>query len=93
MALSTLSRRATGNDYGVKNYGRRRLLHRQVSGRRRNCSGGYHAVIHGDEELACWGDSNTGKPVNGSAVSTRALDMDVEQVSALVADQSHAATF
>ena len=28
---------------------------------------GYHA-IHGDEELACWGDLHTGKPVNGSAV-------------------------
>ena len=53
---------------------------------------GYH-VIHGDEELACWGDLNTDKPVNGSAGEHRAWIWDVEQVSALVADQSHAATF
>ena len=53
---------------------------------------GYH-VIHGDEELACWGDLNTGKPVNGSADEQRAWIWDVEQVNALVADHSHAATF
>lgn len=53
---------------------------------------GYH-VINGDEELACWGDLNTGKAVNGSADEHRAWIWDVEQVSALVADHSHAATF
>lgn len=53
---------------------------------------GYH-VIHGDEELAYWGDLRTGEPVNGSADALRAWIWDVEKVNALVTDQRHAATF
>lgn len=53
---------------------------------------GYH-VIHGDEELAYWGDLKTGEPVAGSADEQRTWLWNVEQVSALVADQTHAATF
>ena len=46
---------------------------------------GYHA-IHGDRELAYWGDPKTGEPVDGWI-------WDVEKVRALVADQNLAATF
>jgi gluconate kinase len=53
---------------------------------------GCHAV-HGDRELAYWGDLNTGEPVEGSADAQRAWLWDVAKVSALVADQTHAATF
>ncbi len=53
---------------------------------------GYHA-IHGDEELAYWGDLNTGEPVDGSSDEHRAWIWDVEKVRTLVADQNHAATF
>ena len=54
---------------------------------------GYHA-IHGDNELAYWGDLKTGKPVvNGSPDEHRTWIWDVEKVRALVADQNHAATF
>jgi gluconate kinase len=53
---------------------------------------GYHA-IHGDRELAYWGDLKTGEPVDGSADEHRAWIWDVEKVRALVADQKHAATF
>ncbi len=53
---------------------------------------GYHA-IHGDEELAYWGDLKTGEPVDGSAAEQRTWIWDVEQVRALVADHTHAATF
>lgn len=53
---------------------------------------GYHA-IHGDRELACWGDLKTGKPVDSSADEHRAWIWDVEKVRALVADQNHASTF
>jgi len=53
---------------------------------------GYHA-IHGDEELAYWGDLKTGEPVDSSADEHRTWIWDVEKVSALVADQNHAATF
>lgn len=53
---------------------------------------GYHA-IHGDEELAYWGDLNTGEPVDGRADEHRTWVWDVEKVRALVADQSHVATF
>jgi gluconate kinase len=53
---------------------------------------GYH-VIHGDEELAYWGDLNTGGPVNGSADTHRAWIWDVAKVRDLVADQNYAATF
>ena len=53
---------------------------------------GYHA-IHGDRELAYWGDPKTGAPVHGCAGAQRSWMWNVEQVSALVADQTHAATF
>jgi gluconate kinase len=53
---------------------------------------GYH-VIHGDRELAYWGDLETGEPVDGSADAQRAWLWDLAKVSALAADQSHAATF
>jgi gluconate kinase len=53
---------------------------------------GYHA-IHGDRELAYWGDLKTGEPVDGSADEHRTWIWDVEKVRALVADQNHAATF
>ena len=53
---------------------------------------GYHA-IHGDRELAYWGDLRSGEPVDGSADGHRAWIWDVAKVRALVADQTHAATF
>jgi gluconate kinase len=53
---------------------------------------GYHA-IHGDRELAYWGDRNTGEPVDSSADAQRTWLWDVEKVSAFVADHTHAATF
>ncbi len=53
---------------------------------------GYH-VVHGDRELAYWGDLETGEPVDGSADAQRAWLWDVAKVSALAAEQSQAATF
>ena len=53
---------------------------------------GYHA-IHGDRELAYWGDLKTGEPVDGSADAQRTWMWNVAKVRALVADQNHAATF
>ena len=53
---------------------------------------GYHA-IHGDRELAYWGDLKTGESVDGSADAHRAWIWDIEKVRALVADQNPAATF
>lgn len=53
---------------------------------------GYHA-IHGDRELAYWGDLTTGEPVNGRTTQPRSWLWNVEKVKALVADQTHAATF
>ena len=53
---------------------------------------GYHA-IHGDRELAYWGDPKTGQPVTGCAGEHRIWMWNVAKVSALVADQTHAATF
>jgi gluconate kinase len=53
---------------------------------------GYHA-IHGDRELAYWGDRTTGEPVDGSADEQRAWLWDVAKVRALVANTQHAATF
>ena len=53
---------------------------------------GYH-VIHGDRELAYFGDLKTGEPVDDSAGENRAWIWDVEKVRALAADQNHAATF
>ena len=51
---------------------------------------GLHAV-HGDRELAYQGDPKTGEPVDGSAHEHHLWD--VAKVRALVADQSHTATF
>ena len=53
---------------------------------------GYHA-IHGDRELAYWGDPKTGEPVDGCAGEHRIWMWNLEKVRALVADQHHAATF
>ena len=53
---------------------------------------GYHA-IHGDNELAYWGDLKTGEPAYGSSDEHFAWIWNVEKVRALVADQNHAATF
>ena len=53
---------------------------------------GYHA-IHGDRELAYWGDPKTGEPVTGYAGAQRTWMWNVATVSALVADHTHAATF
>lgn len=53
---------------------------------------GYHAV-HGDRELAYWGDPQTGAPVYECAGAQRVWIWNVEQVRALVADHTHAVTF
>ena len=53
---------------------------------------GYHAV-HGDRELAYFGDLETGEPLADGASENRSWIWDVEKVRALVADQNHAATF
>jgi len=53
---------------------------------------GYHA-IHGDRDLAYWGDLKTGEPVDSSVDEHGAWIWDVDKVRALVADQNHAATF
>jgi thymidylate kinase len=52
---------------------------------------GYHA-IHGDRELAYWGDPQTGEPVHECAEAQRTWMWNVAKVSALVADHTHAAT-
>ena len=51
---------------------------------------GYHS-IHGDRVLAYQGDPTTGEPLEGFAHEHHIWD--VEKVRALVADQSHAASF
>ena len=51
---------------------------------------GYHCV-HGDRELAYWGDPATGEPLDSSAYEHWLWD--VAKVRALVADQSHPVTF
>lgn len=53
---------------------------------------GYHAV-HGDRELAYWGDLDTGEPVAEGADAPRAWLWDVAKVSALAADRTDPATF
>lgn len=53
---------------------------------------GYQS-IHGDRELAYWGDLKTGEPIDSSADELRSWIWDVERVRALVVDQNHAATF
>jgi hypothetical protein len=51
---------------------------------------GYHS-IHGDRDLAYQGDPKTGGPLDGFAHEHHIWDVD--KVRALVADQSHAASF
>jgi hypothetical protein len=51
---------------------------------------GYHTV-HGDRDLAYWGDPETGEPLDSSAYDH--WIWDVEKVRAWVADRSHAASF
>ena len=51
---------------------------------------GYHS-IHGDNELAYWGDPKTGEPLDSSAYEHWVWDVD--KIRALVADHSHAASF
>ena len=53
---------------------------------------GYHA-IHGDRELAYFGDLETGKPANDFVSEDRSWIWDVEKVRALAADHSHPITF
>lgn len=53
---------------------------------------GYHA-IHGDRELAYFGDLETGQPVNDCTSENRSWIWNIEKVNALAADQSHRATF
>jgi broad-specificity NMP kinase len=62
---------------------------------------GYH-VIHGDRELAYKGNSETGEPLDGSALEQSILDIgfrhrhhlwNVDKVRSLVADRSHAISF
>jgi thymidylate kinase len=51
---------------------------------------GYH-VIHGDRELAYWGHTKTGEPLESLAYEH--WIWDVKLVRAMVADRSHAASF
>ena len=53
---------------------------------------GYH-TIHGDRELAYFGDLETGEPSAEEPNEKRAWIWDVEKVNALVADQSHPVSF
>ena len=53
---------------------------------------GYH-VVHGDRELAYFGNIETGEPADHNAEEKRAWIWNVEKVRALVADQTHEATF
>jgi gluconate kinase len=53
---------------------------------------GYHA-IHGDRELAYWGDPTTGEPVPDDAGAPRSWMWNVATVRALAADHTHTATF
>jgi broad-specificity NMP kinase len=52
-----------------------------------------YQVIHGDEELAYWGNLKTGEPVGGNSDEQRTWMWDVEKVRALAADQNHAESF
>lgn len=52
-----------------------------------------YQVIHGDDELAYWGDLKTGKPVNGNADAHREWLWDVVKVNATAADHRHPVTF
>ena len=52
---------------------------------------GYH-TIHGDRELAYFGDPETGEPLDDNTSENRSWMWDIEKVRALVADHSYAAT-
>jgi hypothetical protein len=52
-----------------------------------------YQVVHGDKELAYWGNLHTGQAVEGNADEARTWIWDIEKVRALVADHSDAATF
>ena len=53
---------------------------------------GYH-TIHGDRDLAYFGDLETGQPLDDCTSENRSWIWDVEKVRAFVADQSHPASF
>ena len=50
-----------------------------------------HHVVHGDRDLAYWGDPKTGEPLDSTAYEH--WIWDVAKVRALVADRSHAVMF
>ena len=52
-----------------------------------------YQVIHGDDELAYWGDPTTGDPVDRNSAAQRSWLWDVSKVRSLVSNQNHAATF
>lgn len=52
-----------------------------------------YQVIHGDDELAYWGDLKTGEPVDDKSDERRTWMWNVERVRALAADHTHAETF
>jgi broad-specificity NMP kinase len=89
-ALSTLPAK---RNMGIKNY----LIDGvSCAGKTTVCNElqrrGYH-TIHGDRELAYWGDPKTSEPITGCADEHGAWMWNVAKVSALVADKTHAATF
>ncbi|KPL88148.1 AAA family ATPase [Herpetosiphon geysericola] len=53
---------------------------------------GYHS-IHGDRELAYFGDLQTGKPIDARSNGCGAWIWDVAKVRALVAEHTHQASF
>lgn len=52
-----------------------------------------YQVIHGDDELAYWGDLKTEHPLTGSTDEDRSWLWDVAKVNALVANHNHTVTF
>lgn len=52
-----------------------------------------YQVIHGDRELAYFGDIKTGRPLADHTSENRGWIWDVDKVQALAADHNHAATF
>lgn len=53
---------------------------------------GYHC-IHGDRELAYFGDIKTGQPLDDCTSEERSWLWDVKKVASIVADQNQAITF
>src|SRR5215213_2907854 len=93
LAVSQISTLHSKRNMGIKNY----LIDGvSCAGKTTVCDElqrrSYHA-IHGDRELAYWGDPKTGEPVDESADEQRTWMGNVAPVSALVADHTHAATF